>query len=224
MILTFLHKISVRVSTLCMRNGWLHAAIMLVWLTVCTVATAQDAQRPLAYIRRLAVAPAVLATLPAEAPKPAPKGASRAEREAWDRREAARQGLARLRSASAAILTSALVERLRGEPGLAIARIEGNETARRLWRHAEEGASPPGEPEIGRDPSGLILPASDQVIAAIGQDKTGLTREAADLLYHLLVLLESRSVTWSDVSAELERRMGKSGLVEKAQRGGGDNQ
>jgi hypothetical protein len=167
MILTFLHKISVRVSTLCMRNGWLHAAIMLVWLTVCTVATAQDAQRPLAYIRRLAVAPAVLATLPAEAPKPAPKGASRAEREAWDRREAARQGLARLRSASAAILTSALVERLRGEPGLAIARIEGNETARRLWRHAEEGASPPGEPEIGRDPSGLILPASDQVIAAM---------------------------------------------------------
>jgi phosphoribosyl-ATP pyrophosphohydrolase len=66
--------------------------------------------------------------------------------------------------------------------------------------------------------------ALETVIAAIGQDKVALTREAADLLYHLLVLLESRSVTWSDVSAELERRMGTSGLVEKAQRGGGGNQ
>lgn len=143
--------------------------MLLVCLAGCPPATAQDAQRPLAYIRRLAVAPAVLATLPAEAPKPPPKGASPAEREAWDRREAARQGLARLRSASTAILTSALVERLRGEPGLAIAQLVGSKEARRLWQYAEEGAPPLGEPEIGRDPSGQILPASDQAIAAMRQ-------------------------------------------------------
>ena len=57
------------------------------------------------------------------------------------------------------------------------------------------------------------------VIAALGQDARALTREAADLLYHLLVLLESRHVPWRDVLAELEARMGTSGLAEKAARG-----
>ena len=60
--------------------------------------------------------------------------------------------------------------------------------------------------------------ATETVIAALGQDKTALTREAADLVYHLLVLLESRQLAWSDVLAELELRMGTSGLAEKASR------
>ena len=60
--------------------------------------------------------------------------------------------------------------------------------------------------------------ATETVIAALGTDKTALTREAADLVYHLLVLLESRQVPWSDVLEELEQRMGTSGLAEKAAR------
>jgi phosphoribosyl-ATP pyrophosphohydrolase len=60
--------------------------------------------------------------------------------------------------------------------------------------------------------------ATETVIAAIGTDPSALTREAADLIYHLLVLLECRQVPWHDVLAELERRMGTSGLAEKAAR------
>ena len=60
--------------------------------------------------------------------------------------------------------------------------------------------------------------ATETVIAALGCDKTALTREAADLVYHLLVLLESRHTPWSDVLEELEQRMGTSGLAEKAAR------
>jgi phosphoribosyl-ATP pyrophosphohydrolase len=60
--------------------------------------------------------------------------------------------------------------------------------------------------------------ATETVIAALGADTQALTREAADLVYHLLVLLECRQVAWRDVLAELEARMGTSGLAEKAAR------
>ncbi len=60
--------------------------------------------------------------------------------------------------------------------------------------------------------------ATETVIAALGTDTQALTREAADLLYHLLVLLELRRVALGDVLAELESRMGTSGLAEKAAR------
>jgi phosphoribosyl-ATP pyrophosphohydrolase len=60
--------------------------------------------------------------------------------------------------------------------------------------------------------------ATETVIAALGTDAGALTREAADLVYHLLVLLECRRVPWQDVLAELESRMGTSGLAEKAAR------
>ena len=49
-------------------------------------------------------------------------------------------------------------------------------------------------------------------------DQAGLTSEAADVLYHLLVMLSSRDVALSDVMAELEQRMGTSGIAEKAAR------
>lgn len=45
-------------------------------------------------------------------------------------------------------------------------------------------------------------------IAATAQDKAALITETADLLYHLLVLLESRDVELDDIWAELEARMG----------------
>jgi phosphoribosyl-ATP pyrophosphohydrolase len=60
--------------------------------------------------------------------------------------------------------------------------------------------------------------ATETVIAAVGADPRALTREAADLVYHLLVVLECREVAWRDVAAELEARMGTSGLAEKAGR------
>ena len=60
--------------------------------------------------------------------------------------------------------------------------------------------------------------AAETVIAGVSQDNAALTAEAADLLYHLLVLLEVRGVPFGDVLAELESRMGQSGLEEKAAR------
>ena len=60
--------------------------------------------------------------------------------------------------------------------------------------------------------------ATETVIAALGQDGRALTREAADLVYHLLVLLEAKRVPLGDVLAELDQRMGTSGLAEKAAR------
>jgi phosphoribosyl-ATP pyrophosphohydrolase len=61
--------------------------------------------------------------------------------------------------------------------------------------------------------------AVETVIAGVSQDNAALTGEAADLLYHLLVLLEVRDVPLDDVLTELESRMGQSGLEEKASRG-----
>lgn len=46
-------------------------------------------------------------------------------------------------------------------------------------------------------------------LAAVAQDRAALISETADLLYHLLVLLESREVTLDEVRDELERRMGE---------------
>ena len=60
--------------------------------------------------------------------------------------------------------------------------------------------------------------AAETIIAALSEDDDALKGEAADLIYHLLVLLESRDVEFADVVAKLEKRMGVSGLAEKAGR------
>jgi phosphoribosyl-ATP pyrophosphohydrolase len=60
--------------------------------------------------------------------------------------------------------------------------------------------------------------AVEAIIEAVRNDPKALTAEAADVLYHLLVMLAARDVPLSDVLAELERRQGQSGLAEKAQR------
>lgn len=61
--------------------------------------------------------------------------------------------------------------------------------------------------------------AVEAVIEAVRGDRARLTAEAADVLYHLLVMLAAREVTLAEVLAELERREGRSGLDEKAGRG-----
>jgi phosphoribosyl-ATP pyrophosphohydrolase len=60
--------------------------------------------------------------------------------------------------------------------------------------------------------------AVETAIAAIAQDDDALIGEAADLLYHLLVVLECRGVGIDEVLRELERRMGESGIEEKKRR------
>lgn len=60
--------------------------------------------------------------------------------------------------------------------------------------------------------------AVEAAIAAARNDREELTAEAADVLYHLLVLLKASDVRLEDVMAELERRTAQSGLEEKASR------
>jgi phosphoribosyl-ATP pyrophosphohydrolase len=60
--------------------------------------------------------------------------------------------------------------------------------------------------------------AIEAIIAAVKNDRENLTSEAADVLYHLLVMLAARDVPLSDVMAELARRQGTSGIAEKAAR------
>ncbi len=60
--------------------------------------------------------------------------------------------------------------------------------------------------------------AVETIVAALSEDRNALKGEAADTLYHLLVLLEERHVALDDVLALLDERMSQSGLAEKASR------
>lgn len=62
--------------------------------------------------------------------------------------------------------------------------------------------------------------ATETVIAAKSGDRGQLVHEMADLWFHCLVLLERQGIALDEVLAELERREGQSGIVEKASRGG----
>ncbi len=92
---------------------------------------------------------------------------------------------------------------------------------------AERAAAPPdasytakllaGGPE--RAAKKLGEEAVEAVIAAVQGDRAALAAEAADVLYHLLVVLHGGGVPLQDVLDELERRTAQSGLAEKAARG-----
>src|SRR5436853_5086315 len=60
--------------------------------------------------------------------------------------------------------------------------------------------------------------AVETALAAVVEDRGRLIAEAADLLYHLLVVLEARGVRLAEVEAALAERIGRSGLDEKASR------
>ena len=79
-------------------------------------------------------------------------------------------------------------------------------TARLLSKGPEKCAEKFGEEAI------------EAIIEAVKDDKQALTGEAADVLYHLLVMLASRDIALDDVLAELARRQGTSGITEKANR------
>ena len=79
-------------------------------------------------------------------------------------------------------------------------------TARLLAKGPEKAAEKFGEEAV------------EAIIEAVRGDRARLTEEAADVLYHLLVMLAARDVALSDVLKALEAREGTSGLAEKAGR------
>lgn len=79
-------------------------------------------------------------------------------------------------------------------------------TARLLAAGPEKAAEKFGEEAI------------EAIVAAVKNDRENLICEAADVFYHMLVMLTARDVTLDAVLAELERRAGTSGLTEKANR------
>jgi phosphoribosyl-ATP pyrophosphohydrolase len=61
--------------------------------------------------------------------------------------------------------------------------------------------------------------ATETVIAAKGGVREEVIYETADLLFHTMVLLSHQNIKFAEVLAELARREGTSGIVEKASRG-----
>jgi phosphoribosyl-ATP pyrophosphohydrolase len=101
---------------------------------------------------------------------------------------------------SLARLAGTIAERAGADP-------ETSWTAKLLARGPEACAAKFGEEAV------------EAIIEAVKGDRARLTSEAADVLYHLLVMLTARDVTLAEVLAELERREGRSGIDEKAGRG-----
>jgi phosphoribosyl-ATP pyrophosphohydrolase len=99
-----------------------------------------------------------------------------------------------------------------------LARLESTVIARKA---ADPGSSyvaslfARGTPKIAQK---LGEEAVEAVIAAMAGDRAGLVGEAADLLFHLTVLLADAEIPVAEVMAELDRREGVSGLAEKAAR------
>ena len=90
----------------------------------------------------------------------------------------------------------------------AAASPEESWTARLLAKGPEKVAEKFGEEAI------------EAIIEAVKNDPARLTSEAADVLFHLLVMLKSRDIALSEVMEELARRQARSGLAEKAARKG----
>lgn len=99
-----------------------------------------------------------------------------------------------------------------------LARLEATIAARR-------GADPDSSYVARLNAKGLAKIAQklgeeavETVIAALTEDRGALVGEAADLLFHLLVLLGAKDIPLAEVLAELDRREGTSGIAEKASR------
>ncbi len=88
----------------------------------------------------------------------------------------------------------------------AAADPEGSWTAKLLAQGPEKCAEKFGEEAV------------EAIIACVQNNRDNLTSEAADVIFHLLVMLKSRDVTLESVLAELNRREGTSGIEEKASR------
>jgi len=101
---------------------------------------------------------------------------------------------------SLARLARTIADRMDADP-------ETSWTARLIARGPEACAAKFGEEAV------------EAIIEAVKGDRARLTAEAADVLYHLLVMCAARGVTLAEIEAELARREAQSGLAEKAGRG-----
>jgi phosphoribosyl-ATP pyrophosphohydrolase len=97
----------------------------------------------------------------------------------------------------------------------------------RLWAtiEARRGASPDSSYTaklLAAGPQGVARKLGEEsleaIIEAVKGDRAALTRESADVLYHLLVLWAAAGLSPGDVAAELTRRVGVSGIEEKQSR------
>ncbi|KZE18082.1 MULTISPECIES: phosphoribosyl-ATP diphosphatase [Sphingomonas] len=96
-------------------------------------------------------------------------------------------------------LESVIASRIGGDPTQSyVAKLHARGTAKIAQKVGEE--------------------AVECVIAACGNDRAGLIGEAADLIFHLTLLLQTQGIALDDVRAELTRRDGLSGIAEKASR------
>ncbi|MDO6482900.1 phosphoribosyl-ATP diphosphatase [Shimia thalassica] len=96
-------------------------------------------------------------------------------------------------------LANTIAERAKADP-------ESSWTAKLLAKGPEKCAEKFGEEAI------------EAIIEAVKDNREGLISESADVLFHLLVMLQSRNVALDDVLNELARRQGTSGIAEKASR------
>jgi phosphoribosyl-ATP pyrophosphohydrolase len=99
-------------------------------------------------------------------------------------------------------------------------RLEGTIAARRAADPDSSYVARLEAKGLGKIAQKLGEEATEAVIAALAGDEVELVAEAADLLFHLLVLLGHKGIALADVLAELERREGTSGIAEKASRQG----
>lgn len=96
-------------------------------------------------------------------------------------------------------LETTIAQRMQGDPSASyVAKLNARGIAKIAQKVGEEG--------------------TETVIAALAGDHAELVGEAADLIFHLMVLLAARQVPLADVLAELQRREGTSGIAEKAGR------
>ncbi len=98
-------------------------------------------------------------------------------------------------------LAATIAERAKADPS-------SSWTAKLLAKGPEKCAEKFGEEAI------------EAIIEVVKDNREGLISESADVLFHLLVMLQSRGVSLDEVLAELDRRQGTSGIVEKAARPG----
>jgi phosphoribosyl-ATP pyrophosphohydrolase len=103
-------------------------------------------------------------------------------------------------------------------PTETLARLEAVIASRRGADRASSYVAKLHARGLGKIAQKLGEEATETIIAALTEDDQALVGEAADLLFHLLVLLGARDVPLADVLAELDRREGVSGIAEKASR------
>ncbi|MFK4871921.1 phosphoribosyl-ATP diphosphatase [Novosphingobium sp. ZW T3_23] len=99
-----------------------------------------------------------------------------------------------------------------------LARLEATIAARRAADPDSSYVAKLHARGLGKIAQKLGEEATETVIAALTEDDKALTGEAADLIFHLMVLLGARDLPLADVLAELDRREGVSGIAEKAAR------